>query len=131
MIGKPQRKGFQTITPYLIVSDLESYLEFLGNAFGAEETYRAKGGGGGTHLEVQIGTSRLMIGESDAGAAPSYLFLYVEDARAVFDRAKGAGATEIMPLEIGQFQEELGGAVSDPAGHSWFIAQHGPGSTAP
>lgn len=128
MIGKPKRHGFETITPYLIVPNISDFLTFVTQAFDAEETYRTTGAGGGIHLEVKIGTSRLMIGESSSAARPAYLFLYVEDAAQIFETAKNAGAKEMMPLEQGTFQEELGGAVTDPAGNAWFIAQHGPGS---
>lgn len=47
MIGTPGRDGFGTVTPYLIVAGLDDYLRFLETAFGAQETYRARGGRGG------------------------------------------------------------------------------------
>jgi uncharacterized glyoxalase superfamily protein PhnB len=37
----------------------------------------------------------------------------------------------MMPLAEGRFGEEIGGAVTDPAGNGWFIAQHGPKSSTP
>lgn len=62
---------------------------------------------------------------------PAYLFLYVEDARALQKAALKAGASEMMPIAEGRFGEHIGGAVSDPLGNGWFIAQHGPNSTTP
>lgn len=131
MIGTPGRDGFGTVTPYLIAAKADEYVRFLTAAFGAEVTYRTHGERGGTHVEVQIGTSRVMVGEDANGGPPAYLFLYVEDARAVVAAALTAGASEMMPVAEEQFQEHLGGAVTDPEGNSWFVAQRGPKSVAP
>lgn len=130
-IGLPGRNGFQTITPYVMVADIDQYASFLQDAFGATETYRTTGAGGGTHLEVQIGTSRLMVGESTQSARPTYLFLYVSNVESVFSNAVSAGGSELMKPAAGIFQEETGAAVSDPAGNTWFLASHGPGSESP
>src|ERR687893_739789 len=52
-----------------------------------------------------------------------HIFLYVEDADAVFDRAVTAGATELMPVEDSGDGDRRGG-VTDPFGHVWYIATH-------
>lgn len=62
MIGKPNRPGFHTITPYLMVQDVDASITFVEEAFGATERFRTTGGAGGTHVEVQIGDSMLMLG---------------------------------------------------------------------
>lgn len=69
---------------------------------------------GGVHVELEIGDSRIMAGESAAGAAPAYLFLYVENARAVYKAALDVGASQMMPLAEGRFGEEIGGPVTTP-----------------
>ncbi|MCG8481025.1 MAG: hypothetical protein MI724_18170 [Spirochaetales bacterium] len=131
MIGRAGREGFHTVTPYVMVQDIDAFRRFLVDVFGATETYRAIGSRGGTHLEVQIGDSRIMIGESAGSAAPAYLFLYVDDVTALFDRALRCGAEEMLPIAKGQFQEELGAAFTDPFGNGWFVAHHGPQSASP
>ncbi len=131
MIGHAGRIGFHTVTPYIMVGDIDAFQRFLGDVFDATETYRATGSGGGTHLEMQIGDSRIMIGESAGGSTPTYLFLYVEDVVAIHGRALRAGAREMLPIEKGQFQEELGAAFTDPFGNGWFVAYHGPESASP
>lgn len=130
-VGLPGRTGFQTITPYVMVEKIDEYESFLRNVFGATVTYKTTGAAGRTHLEVQIGTSRLMIGESPDGAAPAYLFLYAANVEALFDRALEYGARTMMKPERGVFQEEIGAAVTDPEGITWFLAHHGPGSGSP
>ena len=60
MSGKPTRPGFHTVTPYLIVRELEPMIDFFKQAFGATEHFRATGSAGGTHLEMRIGDSMIV-----------------------------------------------------------------------
>src|SRR5260221_6140105 len=73
MLGKSIRKGFHTVTPYLIVQDVDSFIEFLRQAFGAEETFRDVGSAGG----------RARTG----GSMPAMIHVYVEYVDAVYRRA--------------------------------------------
>jgi PhnB protein len=102
-------------------------------AFAAEVTYRTTGGGGGQHIELQIGDSRIMVGgggpiEQDQPAA---LFLDVDDVDGRHERAVQAGATSIIEPADGQFEEQRGAGVVDPVGNPWFLGQHGPKSAVP
>lgn len=126
-LGTPTREGFGTVTPYLMVVDPDAFVDFLVSAFGAEVTYRTTGGGGGDHVELQLGDSRIMVGgggpvEEDR---PVALFLYVGDVDAVHDRAVAAGATSIMEPADGRFGEERGAGVVDPVGNQWYLGRHG------
>lgn len=116
-------ESFHTVTPYLIVPDADAFVRFLAEAFDATETYRTVGEQGGTHLELRIGDSMIMAGQSADAAAPAYLFLYVDDAAAAFSNALDAGAEQMMPITDGRFGEKRGGAVTDPFGNGWFIAE--------
>lgn len=98
MLGTPNRTGFHTVRPSLMVVDADGLARFLTAAFDAEVTHRAPGGAGGHHLELQIGSSRVMVGgggpiEEDRPAA---LFLYITDLDGLHDRAVAAGSTSIM-----------------------------------
>ena len=94
----PIARGFRTVTPYLIASDGPGLLEFVKQAFRAEETFRTVGSAGGLHAEARIGDSMLMI----AGGIPGREFrstpnshalhMYVEDADAVYQKALAAAA---------------------------------------
>ena len=109
MLGNPIRKGFHTVTPYLIVQDIDNFIEFLKQAFGAEETFRDVGSAGG----------RSWTG----GLTPAMIHLYVEDADAVYRRALAAGATSLgEPAEHGDGDGR--GGVQDPFGNQWWIATH-------
>ena len=125
---KPIREGFHTITPYVIVEKAEELIDFVKQAFGAEELFRGTGTAGGIHAEVKIDDSILMMG-GGGGAdlrkywTPTGLHLYVKDADAVYQRALDAGATSLGgPVDQPYGDREAG--VKDPSGNHWYIATH-------
>src|SRR5437870_1631460 len=126
MIGKPTRPGFHTVTPYLIVRELEPMVDFLKQAFGATEHFRATGSAGGTHLEMRLGDSMIMMGggskDKPTDPMPIMLFLYIEDVDRVYDAALAAGATSIMPPTDGAFGEPRGAGIKDLSGNQWFFS---------
>ncbi len=131
MIGNPNRPHFHTITPYLMAIDIEPVVDFLQRAFDASESYRTTGDAGGSHVELQIGDSRLMLGGgNDTVEQPTQcaMFLYVDDVDAVYQSALDAGATSIIEPADGMFGEERGAGVRDPFGNDWYIGRFGPGS---
>jgi uncharacterized glyoxalase superfamily protein PhnB len=124
--------GYHTITPSLVVRDAVAAIDFYKRAFGAEELGRMAGPDGKImHAEIQIGDSRIMLGEENeqwgvksplsTNGNPGSLHIYVEDADASFDRALQAGATVKYPLEDA-FWGDRYGKVADPFGHEWGIA---------
>jgi PhnB protein len=118
------REGFTTVTPYIRVAS-EGLVSFLVQAFDAEETLSAHGGGGGMHREVRLGDSMVMIGEGASGdvmpIAPMAFHLFVADADAAYRRAIAAGATSLgEPAD--RAYGERSGFVADPFGNHWYIA---------
>jgi uncharacterized glyoxalase superfamily protein PhnB len=127
MAVKPIPDGYHSVTPYLVVPGMAKLIDFLKQAFGAEEIYRmAMPDGTVRHAEVQIGNSRIMMGDvsgSKSGAMPAVLYLYVPDCDSVYRRALQAGATSISePAD--QFYGDRHGGVKDPCGNQWWIATH-------
>jgi PhnB protein len=130
----PVPEGFHTVTPYMVVRGAASAIEFYKKAFGATETFRwADPDGSVRHAEILIGDSPVMItdeapefgmhGPEPSAVPPVSIFLYVEDADDVFERAISAGASELAPLEDSYDGDRRGG-VTDPFGHVWWIATH-------
>ena len=123
---KPVRQGFHTITPYLIVKEAAELIDFVKQAFGADELYRGTGSAGGIHAEVKIGDSMVMMGGGAAlsrPSAPTGIHLYVKDADAVYERALQAGATSMYgPVDQVYGDREAG--VKDLSGNHWYIATH-------
>ena len=117
--------GYHTVTPHLMVRGTARLIDFLKEAFGAQETYRVPGPEGIMHAEVKIGDSVLMMADAMGGyePMPMVLFLYVEDADAVYKRALQAGGTSIQELKD-QFWGDRAGAVKDAFGNVWWIATH-------
>jgi uncharacterized glyoxalase superfamily protein PhnB len=123
---KPVREGFHTVTPYIIVNGAAGLIDFVKQAFGAEELFRGTGSAGGVHAEVKIQDSMLMIGGGEAlrhAATPTGIHLYVKDADAVYNRALEAGATSLhKPVDQPYGDREAG--VKDMVGNHWYIATH-------
>jgi PhnB protein len=121
------REGFRTVTPYLAVHEAPALIDFVKQAFGAQELGRTgPGSGGGLHAEVRIGDSIVMIGGGGAFRGtpmPAALHLYVSDADATYRRALAAGATSFYePTDMPYGDRE--GGVKDAFGNSWYIATH-------
>jgi PhnB protein len=126
-------EGFHTITASLTCKDAGRAIDFYKAALGAVERFRMAGPDGRVnHAELQIGDSIIFVSDEFPGmsAAPaqdsvpsSYLYLYVEDADAVFNRAVEAGCKEAMPL-TDMFWGDRFGKVTDPFGHHWGISTH-------
>ncbi|TMA81275.1 MAG: VOC family protein [Deltaproteobacteria bacterium] len=119
-------EGYHTVTPYLVVEGVPKLIEFLTRAFDAKEVFRmAMSDGTIRHAEVQIGDSRVMMGEAQGPhrPIPAMLHLYVADADAVYARALRAGATSIT-APADQFYGDRTGGVQDACGNQWWIATH-------
>jgi uncharacterized glyoxalase superfamily protein PhnB len=118
------RQGFTTVTPYVWVPD-RGLADFLVRAFDAVETSATDNPGHGTHREVRIGDSMLMIGETgDQPSAPSRpvaFHLFVADADAVFAKALAAGGTSLGDPADRPYGERSG-FLQDPYGNHWYVA---------
>ncbi len=121
---QPIPEGYHSITPYLTVRGAGRLMDFLKQAFGAEEIFRMNGREGEIrHAEARIGDSIVMMGEAREpwSPIPTQIYLYVTDTDAVYKKALGAGGTSVMePAHM--FYGDRQGAVKDPAGNVWFIA---------
>ncbi|HLV26159.1 MAG TPA: VOC family protein [Gemmatimonadales bacterium] len=134
MAAKSPPEGYHTVTPSIVVRNLNDALDFYQAAFGAEVLYRMTGPDGSVmHAEMRIGDSIIMLGpESEQWGSksplstngnPQSLLLYVADADAAVDKAVKAGAIISSPLEDA-FWGDRYGKVTDPFGHDWAIATH-------
>jgi PhnB protein len=123
---KPIPAGYHTVTPFLNVKGLPKLIDFLKSAFGAEELMRMPSGDAAVHAEVNIGNSRIMLGEimqPNQPSSMSYFYVYVADADSAYKRAIGAGASTVSePAD--QFWGDRMGTVKDPYGNHWSLATH-------
>ncbi|HKV06376.1 MAG TPA: VOC family protein [Candidatus Acidoferrales bacterium] len=119
-------KDFRSVTPHLYAAEPEDLIEFLKQAFGGEEIYRAQMPDGSIpHAQVRLGDSVVAL----AGAQGPYtlmpctLHLYVPDVDAVYSQALRAGAVSIQAPADQPYGDRSGG-VTDRFGNRWFIATH-------
>jgi len=130
---RPVPEGYHTVTASITCKDAARAIEFYKNAFGATERMRmASPDGRVSHAELQIGDSVIFLGDEFPGmtAAPnsdtlpsSSIYLYVEDADAMFNQAVSAGAQPSMPVTT-MFWGDRYGKVVDPFGHHWGVSTH-------
>jgi uncharacterized glyoxalase superfamily protein PhnB len=126
---KPIPEGYRTLTPYFSVRGADRFIEFLKNAFGARDTYVIRWPSGEVmSAEVQVGDSRVMVGEDDGEQIHDtpmrcMLYMYVSNADAVYAKAIRAGAKSVMGVDT-QFWGDRCGVVEDLVGNQWWIATH-------
>lgn len=130
---KPVPDGYHSIIPSLVCANASAAIDFYKQVFGATEKVRAPGPGGKImHAELLIRDTVVFVNDPmDASAflgpepkvRPTQLFVYVEDADAVFGRALAAGARTSMPLQD-MFWGDRFGKIVDPFGHEWGIVTH-------
>ncbi|MDE2905409.1 MAG: VOC family protein [Acidobacteriota bacterium] len=124
MAVNPIPEGYHTVTPYLVVTDVDQLLDFLKAAFDATEKERIPSKDGATgHAEVTIGDSCVMMGraQDEIPVLPGMLYLYVPNTDATYEQALAAGATSLQePTDM--FYGDRNASVKDPAGNLWTIA---------
>ena len=132
---KPIPDGFTTATASLTIREASNAIEFYKKAFGAQELNRFLGPDGKSimHAEIKIGDSIIMLNDENpqmgclspksTGGPSSGIFLYVQNADDIFNKAISAGAKSKMPI-MDAFWGDRFGSIEDPFGHVWSIATH-------
>jgi uncharacterized glyoxalase superfamily protein PhnB len=123
-IKEPQmrRENRRAVTPYFTVHKPAELIDFVTEAFGGIEHFRATGSAAGMHAEVSIGDSVVMIGGAEhIEPMPTAIHLYVPNVDEAYERAIKAGATSLMPVSDMPYGERSGG-VEDVHGNRWYIA---------
>jgi PhnB protein len=127
-------KGYNTITPYLVIKGAAKAIDYYKNVFGATVVVRMDGPHGAVgHAELQIGDSRIMLADENPqmgnrsaesiGGSPVSLYVYLPDCDKVVDKAVAEGAKVLKPV-ADQFYGDRSGFIQDPFGHLWGIATH-------
>lgn len=115
--------GLHTATPYLHPHGTPRLIEFLKQAFGAAEAFRAQSPDGTVvHAKIRIGESTIEMGEAHGPyqPMPAVFHLYVSDTDAVYRRALAAGAVSLSePADQPWGYRNAG--VLDPGDNQWWI----------
>jgi PhnB protein len=115
-------ENYQTVMPYLIVNGAEKFIEFMKQVFDAEETHKTmRDKQTVMHAEIMIGGSTIMFADSTDmyGVRNAGMFIYVDDADAVYKKALDAGATIVSKITDQGYGRS--GGVKDPFGNIWWI----------
>jgi PhnB protein len=118
-MGKSIPEGWHTVTPRLIVRDVDREVQFLKEAFNATGDLQPD-----MPCQMRIGDSVIMVsGVGVRELMPAFLYLYVDDADATYERAIKAGAESLEdPLDMPYGDRRA--MVRDPGGNTWQIATH-------
>ena len=118
-------EGFGTVNAYLFVSNPEELLEFLKNAFYAEELGRTTADDGSiANAIVKIGHSCFMVSQARGQFLNmrTSFYLFVDDVDAMHARAKAHGAAvELEPMDMDYDDRQSG--IIDPSGNYWWISR--------
>ncbi|HKR48561.1 MAG TPA: VOC family protein [Pseudonocardiaceae bacterium] len=123
----PTPDGYSTVTPWIVTRNTVALIEFIKEAFDAEELGRVEVSEGVLgHADARIGDSMVMMFDSPFPVeTPSLLHVYVADADAVVRRAVEAGAVVVTePTELlWENKVDKVGRVRDPLGNIWWIQE--------
>jgi PhnB protein len=121
--AQPIPEGYHTVTPWIVSRDTARLLDFVKQAFGAEELARVYVENGAIgHAEFKIGDSIVMAFDAreEWPDTPCFLRLYVPDGDAVYRQALSAGAISVTEM-TSMFWGDRGGRVRDPLDNIWWI----------
>jgi PhnB protein len=116
-VKRQARAGFHSVTPRMVVEDVDAAVAFLREVFGASGDPVA-----GRPAEMLVGDSLVMVSPAtERDAFPAFLYVYVDDADETYERAVRAGATAMeAPLDTPYGDRRA--MVRDPQGNVFQIA---------
>jgi PhnB protein len=114
--------GYNTIMPYLIVSNAAAFLTFVQTVFDAEERYKAmRDENLIAHAEVNINGSIIMFADATEqyNNRPASMFIYVDNCDERYNVALKNGAKTVSLPANQNYGRSCG--VEDPFGNTWWI----------
>jgi uncharacterized glyoxalase superfamily protein PhnB len=115
--ARKPRAGYASVTPRLVVGDVDAQVRFLRQVFDATGDVEPD-----RPAEVRIGGSLIMISSTaERDVFPAFLYVYVDDADATFERAVSAGA-EVLEAPLDTPYGDRRAMVRDPFGNTFQIA---------
>ena len=115
-------EGLRPVTPFLHPIGAPGLIEFMKQAFAAEEISREQSPEGMIHhAMVRIGDSMIEMGEAhgEAQPMPPALFLNVENVEQAYERALNAGATSLQSPTTQAYGRTAW--VKDAWDNTWYL----------
>jgi uncharacterized glyoxalase superfamily protein PhnB len=128
------KKNYGAVSAALTVTDIPAAVSFYQKAFGFTKRRILKGPDGKPmHAELTLRGTTLMLGPENPamgrrtakslGASPATLYIYVENADKVVEKATKLGAVSQGPV-MDMFWGDRCGTIVDPDGYSWMVGTH-------
>ncbi|WP_273568410.1 VOC family protein [Maribacter halichondriae] len=117
--------GYNSLSPYFVIEDVQKFIDLLQQIFDAEELRRYhRPDGSIMHVELRIDDTVIMIGGATKVYTPiqQMVHLYVQDVDATFEKALRLGCKPIQEPEKKESDDDKRGGFTDFAGNSWWIA---------
>jgi uncharacterized glyoxalase superfamily protein PhnB len=116
--------GLGSVTPYLHPRGAERLVDFLQQAFAAEEMQIVRESDNTIkHAKIRVGRSVVEMGEAHGEwqPMPTMFYLYVDDVDAAYRRALAAGAVSMEAPAVQPYGERRA-AVRDAFDNQWYLA---------
>lgn len=116
--------GYNSVSPYLVVSHASATIDFLRQAFDAVEIRRFAGPDGRVmHAEVRIDDTVVMVADAAEGwpAVEAHVHVYVADVDESYRRAIAAGGVSVQEPSKKDDADRRSG-VKEGGGSTWWIA---------
>jgi len=118
-------EGWHSVTPRIVVQGAKQFVEFLTHVFSATGAFQET-----RPSELWIGDSVVMVSEAGVRSAmPAFLYVYVSNIEAVYERALKAGVRTIEPPLDTPYGDRRC-MVEDQWGNVWQIATYSRGHSA-
>ncbi len=119
-------EGFSTVNGYLFVENPHELIDFLKNAFFAEEINRSTNPENGeiANVVLKIGDSCFMISQAREPFLNmrTAFYLFVDDVEEMHKRAIGSGAKLAFEADDMPYLDRQSGII-DPSGNYWWISK--------
>lgn len=117
--------SYNSVSPYLIVTDAAATIQFLGAVFSAQEIRRFADPQSGRvmHAEVRLDDTVIMLGDCVEGMWPAvaaHVHVYVPDVDTTYAKALQHGAVSVQEPVKKQDDDKRGG-FKDSGGTTWWV----------
>ncbi len=128
----PLPKGYNNVTPHLVIDHAAKAIAFYKKVFGAKEVVRFDMSKDAVaYAELKVGNSHIMLSDpcpikgtksiATIGGSPMSIYLYVKNVDATLKTAASEGA-KIMRSAEDMFYGDRTAMFEDPFGYHWCIA---------
>jgi PhnB protein len=113
--------GWPAVIPRIVTEDAAGLVAFLKRVFGAVGEFQSA-----APSQVRIDDSLILVSAADSrDSFPAFLYVYVDDADAVYQRALAAGAETLEAVRDTPYGDRRA-MVKDRWGNVWQVATHRP-----